>query len=86
MLADVDGGRAERASRAFGFRRSTTEWRDLVRDPAIDVIDITTPTLLHEEMALAAIAAGKHVACEKPLAGTLADDAGGPVHWLPWGH
>lgn len=46
----------------------------MVADPSIDIIDITAPNALHKEMALAAIAAGKHVYCEKPLA-PLADDA-----------
>ncbi|MGI9646277.1 MAG: Gfo/Idh/MocA family protein, partial [Ilumatobacteraceae bacterium] len=44
--------------------------RELIDDPDIDLIDITTPNLLHAEMALAAIEAGKHVYCEKPLAPT----------------
>ncbi len=52
----------------------TTRWQDLVEDEAIDLVDVGTPNDLHAEQALAALAAGKHVACEKPLAGTL-DDA-----------
>src|SRR4051794_31115337 len=68
VLADVDADRAEAASRALGFRRSTGDWRHVVGDPEIDIVDITTPTMVHEEIALAAIASGKHVACEKPLA------------------
>ena len=43
---------------------------DLLADESIDLIDITTPTFLHHEQALAAIASGKHVICEKPLART----------------
>ena len=46
----------------------------MVADPEIDVVNITAPNALHKEMALAAIAAGKHVYCEKPLA-PLAVDA-----------
>ena len=45
----------------------------ILTDPDIDIIDITTPNLLHKEMALAAIAHGKHVYCEKPLAPTVAE-------------
>ena len=68
VLADVSRPAAEKAARALGFRRATGDWRDLLSDPEVQVIDITTPNALHREMALAAIAAGKHVYCEKPLA------------------
>lgn len=68
VLADVDADVAEKAAHTFGFARHTTDWRDLVTDPAVDIVAITSPNFLHEEMALAAIDAGKHVYCEKPLA------------------
>ena len=68
LLADVDAATASGAAQRLGFARSTGDWRELVQDPNVDVVDITTPNHLHEEMALAAIAAGKHVYCEKPLA------------------
>ncbi|MGH6943616.1 MAG: Gfo/Idh/MocA family protein [Geminicoccaceae bacterium] len=68
LLADVDPVVTERAARSFGFARWTTDWRALVADPAVALVAIATPNFLHEEMALAAIAAGKHVYCEKPLA------------------
>ncbi len=73
VLADANAALAERAGAALGFRRSTGNWRDLLGDPEVAVIDITTPNTLHREMALAAIAAGKHVYCEKPLAPTGAE-------------
>ena len=44
------------------------KWQDLIADPAIDVVDICLPPHLHHEVALAALAADKHVFCEKPLA------------------
>jgi predicted dehydrogenase len=72
VLADVDTQTAASAARKLGFARSTGDWRELVRDPAVDIVDITTPPLLHHEMALAAIAAGKHTYCEKPLAPSAA--------------
>jgi predicted dehydrogenase len=72
-LADVTGEAAAKAAAALGFARSTSDWRALVADPEIDVVNITTPNALHKEMALAAIAAGKHVYCEKPLAPLAAD-------------
>ena len=57
----------------FGFARACADWRELVADPAVELVSITSPNVLHKEMALAAIAAGKHVYCEKPLALTAAD-------------
>jgi predicted dehydrogenase len=68
MLADVDAPTASRAGLALGITRTTGDWHALVTDPLVDLVDITTPNLLHEEMAMAAIAAGKPVYCEKPLA------------------
>lgn len=73
MIADVDAASAAKAAHQYGFARSTGNWPDLVSDPGIDVVSITTPNTLHKEMALAAIAAGKHVHCEKPLSPTLTD-------------
>lgn len=73
-VADVTDEAAARAAVDFGFAHSTSDWRSLIANADIDVIDITAPNALHKEMALAAIAAGKHVYCEKPLA-PLASDA-----------
>lgn len=73
-LADVNADAAAQAARRLGFAHSTANWRDIIADPEIDLVDITAPNALHKEMALAAIAAGKHVYCEKPLA-PLARDA-----------
>jgi predicted dehydrogenase len=57
----------------WGWQNATTDWKKAVTHPEIELVDIGTPNHLHKEMALAALEAGKHVACEKPLAGTLAD-------------
>ncbi len=73
MIADANAPSAAKAAAQFGFEASSGNWRDLVNDPAIDVVSITTPNILHKEMALAAIAAGKHVHCEKPLAPSVAE-------------
>lgn len=73
MIADATEDLARAAAKRFGFERATGDWRALVGDPGVDVVDITSPNLMHAEMALAAIAAGKHVYCEKPLAVTLAE-------------
>lgn len=71
-LCDVPADRAEAMARQLGFARATDNWREVIGDPAVDIVSVTTPNALHHEMALAAIAAGKHVHCEKPLALTLA--------------
>ena len=49
------------AAEQYGFARHTTRWQDLIEDPEIHVIDICTPGDTHHEIALAALAAGKHV-------------------------
>jgi predicted dehydrogenase len=72
-VADRTEEFAAQAARTLGFARASGDWRRLVEDPEIDVIDITAPNAFHKEMALAAIAAGKHVYCEKPLAPLAAD-------------
>lgn len=71
MLADASEALAADAAARFGFEKSTGDWRALVNDPDVDVVDITSPNMMHFDMAMAAIAAGKHVYCEKPLAVTV---------------
>jgi predicted dehydrogenase len=73
IVADNNPAAAERAFRQLGFRRMTTDWRVAATDPAVGIVSITTPNLVHREMALAAIAAGKHVHCEKPIAPNAED-------------
>ena len=73
VLADMPADKAATMADQFGFARSTGDWRAVVADPAVQVVSITTPNGMHREMALAALAAGKHVWCEKPMALTLAD-------------
>jgi predicted dehydrogenase len=73
-VADITPEAAERARVTLGFAHATTDWRTIMANPEIDVVSITAPNALHKEMSLAAIAAGKHVYCEKPLA-PLAQDA-----------
>ncbi|MEM0913397.1 MAG: Gfo/Idh/MocA family oxidoreductase [Planctomycetota bacterium] len=55
----------------WGWSGYTTRWLDVCEDPEIDLVDVGTPNHLHAEQSIAALEAGKHVACEKPLAGTL---------------
>lgn len=73
VLCDVEAGVAQAAARDFGFARWTTDWHDLVDDPAVGVVAIAAPNALHRPMAEAAAAAGKPIYCEKPMALTLAD-------------
>ncbi|MEU8817832.1 Gfo/Idh/MocA family oxidoreductase [Actinoplanes sp. NPDC048796] len=61
------------AAAKLGWAEHTTDWRSLIDRDDIDLIDICTPGDTHREIALAALAAGKHVLCEKPLANTVAE-------------
>jgi predicted dehydrogenase len=67
LVCDQSQDLAEAAAQRFGFARATGDWRALVTDPQVDVVDICVPSNLHKPIALAAIAAGKHVYCEKPV-------------------
>ncbi len=67
-LGDVDGELAHDFAHEFGIPESTNDWQALVARPDIDVIDIVTPSHTHFELAWAALSAGKHVLCEKPVA------------------
>ncbi len=72
-LAEVDPMLAAQRAREFGFEKSTGDWRDVIADPDVDIVSVTTPNAFHAEMAIAALLAGKHVWCEKPMAPALAD-------------
>ncbi len=70
-------GRDAKALAAFaarwGWRFSTTEWRSLLHDSEVGLVDVSTPNDVHREPSIAFLEAGVPVACEKPLAGTLKD-------------
>lgn len=55
----------------WGWKHASTDWKTAVTNPEIDLVDVVTPNNVHAEHSLAALEAGKHVACEKPLANTL---------------
>ncbi|WP_425566217.1 Gfo/Idh/MocA family oxidoreductase, partial [Polymorphospora rubra] len=63
-----DESKVAEAAARLGWDGHTTDWRSLVDRDDIDVIDVCTPGDSHAEIAIAALAAGKHVLCEKPLA------------------
>ncbi|MBD0736658.1 dehydrogenase [Streptomyces sp. CBMA29] len=65
--------RAASAAERYGWQSYETDWRALVARPDIDVVDICTPGDSHAQIAQAALAAGKHVMCEKPLANSVAE-------------
>jgi len=67
-LAEVSADLAARRADEFGFDKSTSDWRALIADPEVEVVSVTTPNAFHAEMAIAALEAGKHVWCEKPMA------------------
>lgn len=57
----------------WGWKHYNTSWQEVIKNPEINLVDVGSPNYAHAEAALAALAAGKHVACEKPLAATLKD-------------
>ena len=67
VCADDVQARSDEARSRFGFERSVNDWREVMTDPEVEVVDITAPNFLHSEIATAAAAAGKHIFCEKPV-------------------
>jgi predicted dehydrogenase len=97
-ICDIDQTKARLASEEHGVPRVVTDLAELCRQDDIDVIDLCTPPHLHAPQILQALAAGKHVVCEKPLVGGLkdldevaaAERASGrrvmPIFQYRWGH
>ena len=73
VLAGRDEARAKAAAGRYGWGDVETDWTRLVARDDVGIVDICTPGDTHAEMAIAALAAGKHVLCEKPLANSLAE-------------
>lgn len=71
IVAELDPAAALQAAERFGFDRSTSDWRAVVESDDVDLVDIAVPNDAHAEIAIAAAQAGKHIICEKPLAGTI---------------
>jgi predicted dehydrogenase len=72
-IADVHEPFAADAARRYGFQRAETDWRAVVDAPDVQAVSIAVANSLHREITEAALAAGKHVLCEKPLAPGVAD-------------
>ncbi len=73
VLCGRDGAAARAAAERHGWAAVETDWRALIARDDVDLVDICTPGDSHAEIAVAALAAGKHVLCEKPLANTVAE-------------
>ncbi|GAB4588099.1 Gfo/Idh/MocA family protein [Nocardia sp. IFM 10818] len=73
VLAGRDAGRAAAAAARLGWGSAVGDWKHLLERDDVDLIDICTPGDSHAEIAIAALEAGKHVLCEKPLANTVAE-------------
>lgn len=71
VLVGRDADRTSEAAECWGWTESATDWREVVARDDLDVVDVVTPGDTHAEIAIAALEAGKHVLCEKPLANTV---------------
>ncbi len=72
-VCDLDRTKAETAKAEFGAGKAMTDFPEVLRMPALDIVDICTPPNTHRALIEQALAAGLHVICEKPLTGSLAD-------------
>ena len=72
-ISSRDPARRAQAMARFGPSRAVADWRELLQDPGVQAFDICLPHPLHAEVACAALASGRHVLCEKPLAVHTAD-------------
>ncbi|WP_237448139.1 Gfo/Idh/MocA family protein [Nocardioides flavescens] len=73
VVCGRDAARTEQAAERLGWDEAETDWRRLLERDDVDLVDICTPGDSHAEIAIAALRAGKHVLCEKPLANTVAE-------------
>jgi predicted dehydrogenase len=71
VLVGRDKERLERNGRRWGFSQTSDDWRAAVQAPDVDLVDVCLPGAAHAEVSVAALQAGKHVLCEKPLANTV---------------
>lgn len=73
VVCGRDAARTQQAAERLGWDEAETDWRRLLERDDVDLVDICTPGDSHAEIAIAALRAGKHVLCEKPLANTVAE-------------
>ncbi|MCO5295465.1 MAG: Gfo/Idh/MocA family oxidoreductase [Fimbriimonadaceae bacterium] len=72
-ICDIDPVAEKAAKTKFGVTRTYKDYRDLIADPEIDAVSVTTPNAVHKDPTVRALQAGKHVLCEKPLAMNAAE-------------
>ncbi len=72
-IAGRDTANVEAAARRYGWHAAETDWRRLIARDDVELVDVCTPGSSHAQIAIAALRAGKHVLCEKPLANSLAE-------------
>src|SRR3954462_14491825 len=72
-VADTHEPFAADAAARYGFERAETDWRAVIDAPDVDAVTVAVANNLHREIVEAALAAGKHVLCEKPLAPSIED-------------
>jgi predicted dehydrogenase len=75
-VCDANGELAAQLARNWGFARTVANWRAVIDDPEIGIVSVCLPNFLHTEVTQAALNAGKHVLCEKPLALTAHEARG----------
>ena len=73
VVVGRDSAAVSAAAEKWGWAEVSTDWREIIARDDIDVVDIVTPGDTHAEIAIAALEAGKHVLCEKPLSNTVAE-------------
>src|SRR2546422_4983674 len=67
VCADPVEARAQTAQQRFGFESYTTDWREVIANPEVEVVNVAAPNGMHLEINQAAARAGKHIFCEKPV-------------------
>lgn len=73
-IVDIDLAKAKKFAETYGIEGAARSIDDVLNDPEIDIIDIVTPPMTHLDIASKALAAGKHVICEKPLSGYFGEE------------
>jgi predicted dehydrogenase len=71
VIVGRDAAKTQAAAEKYGWNEASTDWREVIARDDIDLVDVCTSGETHAEIAIAALAAGKHVLCEKPLANTV---------------
>lgn len=71
VICGKDPAGTQAAAKKFGWQEASTDWKQVVARPDIDIVDISSTGNMHAPMAIAAAKAGKHIICEKPLANTI---------------